>query len=102
MSEEYKVDAPNIMTAKTLIRVMGRELDKWNKKPTFMVELRELRGDEAYAEIKPLIRKTVNHIQNLENAITSLRALIKVVVNELNAQPTLEDDEENDDEETKG
>ena len=102
MSEEYKVDAPNIATAKTLIRVMGRELDKWNKKPTFMVELRELRGNEDYKEIKPLIRKTIDHIQNLENAITSLRALIKVVVNELNSQPTLEDDEENDDEETKG
>ena len=102
MSEEYESDAPNIMTAKTLIRVMGRELDKWNKKPTFMVELRELRGDEAYEEIKPLIRKTINHIQNLENAIISLRALIKVVVNELNTQPTLEDDEESNDEETKG
>ena len=98
MSEEYKVDAPNIMTAKTLIRVMGRELDKWSKRPPFMMELRELRGNEDYKEIKPLIRKTIDHIQNLENAITSLRALIKVVVNELNTQPTLEDDEENDDE----
>jgi hypothetical protein len=102
MSEEYESDAPNILTAKTLVKVMGRELDKWSKRPPFMMELRELRDDEAYAEIKPLIRKTVNHIQNLETAITSLRALIKVVVNELNSQPTLEDDEENDDEETKG
>ena len=96
MSEEYEVDAPNIATAKTLIRVMGRELDKWNKKPVFMVELRKLRGDEAYAEIKPLIRRTIDHVQSLENTITSLSALIKVVVNELNTKTTLEDDEEND------
>ena len=102
MSKEDELDTPHIITAKTLVKVMGRELDKWSKRPPFMMELRELRGNEDYKEIKPLIRKTIDHIQNLENAITSLRALIKVVVNELNTQPTLEDDEENDDEETKG
>ena len=98
MSNEDELDTPHIITAKTLVKVMGRELDKWSKRPPFMMELRELRGNEDYKEIKPLIRKTIDHIQNLENAITSLRALIKVVVNELNTQRTLEDDEENDDE----
>tara|TARA_B100000579_G_C22257497_1_gene587778 strand:- start:256 stop:555 length:300 start_codon:yes stop_codon:yes gene_type:complete len=91
-SEEYEVEASNITTARTLIKVMRKELDKWNKKPVFMVELRRLRGNENYAEIKPLIRRTIDHIQSLENTINSLNALIKVVVNELNTRPTLEDD----------
>ena len=93
--EEYEVEASNITAAKTLVKVMRKELDKWNKKHVFMFELRRLRGNETYAEIKPLIRRTISHIESLENTITTLNALIKVVVNELNTKLTL-DDEEND------
>ena len=45
-----------------------------------MMELRELRGNEDYKEINPLIRKTIDHVQGLESAITSMKALVKVVV----------------------
>ena len=97
-NEGGQLDTPNIITAKTLIKVMGRELQKNRIRPPFMMELRELRGNEDYKAIKPLIRKTIDHVQGLESAITSMKALVKVVVTELNTQPTLEDDEENDDE----
>ena len=54
-NEGGELDTPNIITAKTLIKVMGRELQKNRIRPPFMMELRELRGNEDYKEIKPLI-----------------------------------------------
>ena len=44
-----------------------------------MVGLREIRGNEEYAEIKPLIRKTIDHITELEQKMSDAKALARAI-----------------------
>ncbi len=44
-----------------------------------MLGLRELRGNEDYTEIKPLIRKTLDYITELEQKMSDAKALARAI-----------------------